>query len=122
MIPLSRLALAALAAATLSACVARTAANIVTAPVRVVSGGFDMLTTSQSEADEKRGRDLRRREERLGRLEREYNRHDAQCRRGDDDACDQARRDYGEMQDLRATVPAPSDYGRDYGRDYRREY
>jgi hypothetical protein len=109
MTTLPRLALIALAAAALTGCV-RTAASIITAPVRVASGGFDMLTTSQSESDEKRGRDLRHREERLGRLEREYNKHTKQCLRGNEDACDQARLDYGAMQNLRATVPAPADY------------
>lgn len=87
----------------LSGCIARTAANIVTAPVRVASGGVDMLTTSQSESDEKRGRDLRKREERLGRLQRDYDNHTKQCMRGKEDACDQARVDYGEMQNLRAS-------------------
>jgi hypothetical protein len=100
-----RLALTALLAAPLlSGCIS-TAAKIVTAPVRVASKGVDVLTTSQSEADEKRGRDLRRREERLGRLEREYNRHNGQCLRGDEDACDKARLDYGEIQNLRSCVP-----------------
>jgi hypothetical protein len=107
MMPRNRLALIALAAAlpTLSGCIARTAANLVTAPVRVVGSGVDMMTTSQSEADEKRGRDLRHREEKLGKLEREYNRHNAECMHGDEDACERARLDYGEIQDLRPTVP-----------------
>jgi hypothetical protein len=102
-----RLALIALATALLPGCIASTAANLVTAPVRVGSKGFDMMTTSQSESDEKRGRDLRHREERLGRLERAYNDHTRQCMRGDEEACDKARLDYGQMQNLRATVPAP---------------
>ena len=105
--PIARLALIVLATTTLSGCIARTAANIVTAPVRAVSSGVDMMTTSQSEADEKRGRELRRREEQLGRLEREYERHTAQCMRGDQEACFQARTDYGEIQTLRTTLPAP---------------
>ncbi len=91
----------------LSGCIASTATKLVTAPVRVASKGFDMATTSQSESDEKRGRDLRRREERLGRLERDYNRHTRQCMRGDEEACQTARLDYGEIQNLRATIPAP---------------
>lgn len=110
MIASPRLALVALLALTLPGCIARTAASIVTAPVRIVGSGVDMMTTSQSEADEKRGRDLRRREERLGRLERQYDQHNRQCMRGDEDACDEARKDYGEMQNLRATVPAPPNY------------
>ena len=89
----------------LSGCIASTAASLVTAPVRVASRGVDMMTTSQSEADEKRGRNLRRREERLGQLERSYSRHRAQCMRGDSAACEKQRLDYGEMQTLRPTVP-----------------
>jgi hypothetical protein len=107
MVALPRLALVALAAGLLSGCIARTAADIVTAPVRVVSKGVDVMTTSQSEADEKRGRDLRRREERLGKLERQYERHTAQCMRGNRDACEHARLDYAEIQNLRPSVPAP---------------
>jgi hypothetical protein len=64
-----------------------------------------MMTTSQSEADEKRGRDLRRREEKLGRLQREYDRHNAACMHGDEESCEKARLDYGEIQDLRPEVP-----------------
>lgn len=51
----------------LTACLARTAVDIVTLPVKVVSAGVDAATTSQSEADERRGRELREAEERQGR-------------------------------------------------------
>jgi hypothetical protein len=54
----------------LSGCIVRTAANVVTLPVRAVGAGVDAVTTSQSEADERRGRELRREEERLGRIAR----------------------------------------------------
>ena len=108
LVPPLRLVLVALAAPLLlTGCIAKTAASLVTAPVRVASKGVDMATTSQSESDEKRGRDLRHREERLGRLEREYNKHTQQCMRGDEEACDTARLDYGEIQNLRAAAPAP---------------
>lgn len=86
--PLLLLALAALA---LPGCIARTAANIVTAPVRVVSAGVDAATTSQSEADEKRGRAIRKGEERLGQLERDYAKAMERCGDGDDEACDKAQ-------------------------------
>ena len=46
--------------------VARTAVEIVTIPVKVVSAGVDAATTSQSEADQKRGRALRKAEEQAG--------------------------------------------------------
>src|SRR6059058_2599039 len=59
------------AAPLLSGCivgtVAKTAVDVVTLPVKAVSAGVDAATTSQSEADEKRGRELRKEEERRGR-------------------------------------------------------
>jgi hypothetical protein len=51
----------------LSGCLARTAIDVVTLPVRVVGAGVDAVTTSQSEADQRRGRELREAEERAGR-------------------------------------------------------
>jgi len=51
--------------------VASTAVDIVTLPVKVVSAGVGAATTSQSEADEKRGRELRKAEEKAGREARE---------------------------------------------------
>jgi hypothetical protein len=59
-----RILCAALAGLMLASCVARTAANIVTAPVKVVGKGVDWATTSQDEADRNRGRELRKQEER----------------------------------------------------------
>jgi len=64
-----------LVALALSGCVVRTAANIVTLPVRAVGAGVDAVTTSQSEADERRGRQIREEEERLGRLYRRCQRN-----------------------------------------------
>lgn len=57
----------------LSGCttVAKTAVDVVTLPVKVVSAGVDAATTSQSEADQKRGREIRKQEEERGRLARE---------------------------------------------------
>ena len=67
----------------LSACVvgtvAKTAVTVATIPVKVVSAGVDAATTSQSEADEKRGREIRRAEEARGRQAREL---EARCRKG----------------------------------------
>ncbi len=68
----------------LSACVtsiAKTAVDVVTLPVKVVAAGVDAATTSQSEADEKRGRDLRKAEEAAGKRDREWQR---QCRKAQD--------------------------------------
>lgn len=55
-----------LLALALSGCL-RTAASIVTAPVRAVGQAADWATTSQDEADRNRGREIRAEEERLGR-------------------------------------------------------
>jgi hypothetical protein len=59
----------------LSGCLARTAVDIVTLPVKAVSAGVDAVTTSQAEADQRRGRQIREEEERLGRLARRCERH-----------------------------------------------
>ena len=48
------------------ATVAKTAVDVVTLPVKVASAGVDAATTSHSEADEKRGREIRKEEERRG--------------------------------------------------------
>jgi uncharacterized lipoprotein YajG len=56
----------------LSGCytIAKTAVGVVTLPVKAVSAGVDAATTSQSEADEKRGRELRKAEEEAGKRAR----------------------------------------------------
>jgi hypothetical protein len=54
----------------LTGCIASTAIDIVTLPVRAASKTVDVLTTSQSEADEKRGRAIRKREECIGKADR----------------------------------------------------
>lgn len=51
----------------LSGCIARTAADIVTLPVKAAGAGVDAVTTSQEEADRNRGREMRRQEERAAR-------------------------------------------------------
>lgn len=65
-----RIVFACLAAFALSGCIASTALDIVTLPVRAAGAAVDGLTTSQSEADEKRGRELRKQEERDGKAAR----------------------------------------------------
>ncbi len=89
----------------ISGCIARTAASVVTAPVKVGSKAVDLATTSQSEADEKRGREIRKREERLGKLERRYDKEIEKCREGDDQACDDAQATYAEIQEILPTIP-----------------
>ena len=46
--------------------IAKTAVDVVTLPVKIASAGVDAATTSQKEADEKRGRELRRQDEERG--------------------------------------------------------
>jgi hypothetical protein len=89
--------LVALALAALPGCIAKTMVGVVTAPVRVAGKAVDLTTTSQSEADEKRGRAIRRSEERLGRLERDRDRHSRQCAQGDDRACELAEAERAEL-------------------------
>lgn len=101
-----RLIILATAAFALQGCLAKTALDVATLPVKVASKGVDMATTSQSEADQKRGREIRQREERLGRLQRDYARQMEKCQDGDRRACDDARVTYAQMQQLLPTVPA----------------
>jgi len=69
-----KFALVSLAPLLLGGCVvgtvAKTAVDVVTLPVKAVSAGVDAATTSQSEADEKRGRELRKQDEERGRQAR----------------------------------------------------
>lgn len=103
------LAILAGSALLLPGCIAKTALDVATAPVKVAGKAVDLATTSQSEADEKRGRDLRKREERLGKLEKKYWELDEDCREGDAGACDQQRAVYDEMEELRASLPQSYD-------------
>lgn len=78
----------------LQGCVASMVSNVVTdvvtAPVKIVSKTADVLTTSQSESDEKRGRDMRKREENLGKLSRQLKKAQERCADGDRDGCEKA--------------------------------
>ena len=65
------------------ATVAETAVDVATLPVKVVSKGVDLATTSQSEAAEKRGRELRKAEEKAGREAREAEERDASGPQGE---------------------------------------
>ena len=100
-----RLLVLGLAVIALQGCIAKAAVGIVTLPVRAVGAGVDAVTTSQSEADEKRGREIRRREERLGQIEREYDKQLKRCQKGDEDACNEAQALKAEWEALLPTVP-----------------
>lgn len=57
--------------------VAETAVDVATLPVKAVSKGYDLATTSQSEADEARGRAMRKAEEDHGKRLRAW---EKECR------------------------------------------
>jgi hypothetical protein len=59
--------------------VAKTAVDVATLPVKAASAGVDAVTVSQAEADEKRGRELRKEDERRGREARQMA---ERCRKG----------------------------------------
>lgn len=101
-LPLTALALASLA---LQGCLARAAVDVVTLPVKAVSAGVDAVTTSQSEADEKRGKEIRKREERMGELERDLEKQMDRCADGNDEACDKAQAIRAEMKALIPGIP-----------------
>jgi hypothetical protein len=95
------LVLSPLLALALTGCLAQTAVGIVTAPVRMGAKAVDLATTSQSEADENRGRAMRKRDGKVKKLQREYNRRMDSCNRGESAACADAARLNGEIEDLR---------------------
>ncbi|MEO7603215.1 MAG: hypothetical protein ABIS39_08175 [Sphingomicrobium sp.] len=71
--------------------IAETAVDIAVLPVKIAAAGVDAVTTSQSEADEKRGRALRKADEARARDERKML---DRCRKGrplPDDRCPQQR-------------------------------
>ena len=59
--------------------IAETAVDVATLPVKVVGKSVDLATTSQAEADEKRGRELRKADEERGRQVRAMK---ARCDKG----------------------------------------
>ena len=99
------LVLVAISAFAVSGCLAKTAFDVATAPVRVASKAVDLATTSQSEADQKRGREIRQREERLGKLQRERDKQEKSCLSGDRRACDRVSEINAEMHLLMPQVP-----------------
>jgi uncharacterized protein HemX len=98
-----------LAALALQGCLARAAVGVVTLPVRAVSKGVDLATTSQSESDENRGRAIRQREEKLGKLERDFDKQAERCADGDDEACEKAQAIRAEMKVILPGIPVEPD-------------
>ncbi len=70
-----RIFAAAALALTLTGCIARTALDVVALPVKLASAGVDAVVTTQAEADQKRGRQLREREECMGKEARRAERN-----------------------------------------------
>lgn len=69
-------------------CVVKTAANVVTLPVKAGAKAVDWTTTSQSESDRNYGRKMRKQEEREG---REQRKRDKECR-AHPERCEEDRR------------------------------
>lgn len=116
MTPLGKLAAISALALGLNGCAAKSVFDIATTPVHTARGGaktaantYDVLTTSQSEKDQKRGRKIRKREARLAKLEREYRSQNDDCARGDRSACADRNETWQEMEALRPLIPARSD-------------
>ncbi|MGA9581181.1 MAG: hypothetical protein WBR13_04320 [Allosphingosinicella sp.] len=87
-----RLFLLPFAVLALPGCIARTAVDtavsVATLPVKVASAGVDAVVTTQAEADRKRGRQIRRQEECMGKEERKARR---QGREPDYERCEAKR-------------------------------
>ena len=73
---MSRLLLLGAASLALPGCIARTALDVASIPVKVASAGVDAAITTQAEADQKRGRQIRKQEECIGKEERQARKHD----------------------------------------------
>jgi hypothetical protein len=72
--------------------VARTAVDVATIPVKVASAGVDAATTSQSERDEKAGRELRKQDEERAKQARATQERCARGRQLPTDVCPSAPR------------------------------
>lgn len=81
---------ATLAAPLLAGCVSAVK-TVVTAPVKAVGQVADWSTTSQEESDRNRGRELRKREERVGKLSRDRDKAAQKCQRGNAEQCQRAQ-------------------------------
>lgn len=107
----ARLTIAAAALLCLSGCIARTAIDIAKLPVKAAGAAVDLATTSRSEADERRGRELRERDEQLGMLERRRLKLAEECGEGDEDACAERDEVNAEIESLLAAPIGGRDRG-----------
>jgi outer membrane murein-binding lipoprotein Lpp len=83
------LILAVVTAPLLAGCISAVK-TVVTAPVKAVGQVADWSTTSQDESDRNRGREMRKREEELGKLSRQRDKAAEKCRDGNEDQCQRA--------------------------------
>ncbi|HEV2597321.1 hypothetical protein [Sphingopyxis sp.] len=83
------LIIAALTVPLLSGCVSAVK-TVVTAPVKAVGQVADWSTTSQDESDRNRGREMRKREEQVGKLSRQRDKAAEKCRDGNNEQCQRA--------------------------------
>ncbi|WP_447760325.1 hypothetical protein [Sphingopyxis panaciterrae] len=83
------LIIAALAVPLLGGCISA-AKTVVTAPFKAAGQVADWSTTSQDESDRNRGRELRKREENVGKLARQRDKATEKCRKGDQAQCQRA--------------------------------
>ncbi|HUQ12809.1 MAG TPA: hypothetical protein VM055_00855 [Novosphingobium sp.] len=110
---MTRLTFPLIGALALSGC---TVVDVVTLPVKVaktgvdaVGAGVDAVTTSQSEADQKRGKQIRQREEKVGKLERAFAKQTKKCDDGDEEACAKAAGLRAEIDALLPGLPYEGD-------------
>lgn len=90
---IARITLPLAIAVALSGCVV---AEVVTAPI-------DAVTTTQSEADEDRGKAIREREERIEDLQKKLAKAQEDCDGGSGEACEEAASIQSEIQALQDT-------------------
>ena len=83
------LIIAALTVPLLSGCVSAVK-TVVTAPVKAVGQVADWSTTSQDESDRNRGREMRKRDEQVGKLSRQRDKAAEKCRDGNSEQCQRA--------------------------------
>lgn len=81
--------IAFLAAPLLTGCISAVK-TVVTAPVKAVGQVADWSTTSQDESDRNRGREMRKREEQMGKLSRQRDKAVEKCQDGNREQCQRA--------------------------------
>jgi hypothetical protein len=95
---------AILAAPLLTGCISAVK-TVVTAPVKAVGQVADWSTTSQDESDRNRGREIRKREEQMGKLTRQRDKAAEKCQSGNNEQCQRAEVLDHEIEALMAEPP-----------------